>query len=615
LNRKPTLLSRLDNNFVPDTDLSNTCESDYQSNNRMFTSSESGRYDNNKTKSPMNNIQKFPIRYIILGLILLVSGYFGVQYLSLGLHSQTLQLLSKDRSENYHVKVVPASFTDEELNSLPKDFFSYLAMIDAGSSGCRAHVYRYAKLGSIDGPLYVLPQHNSRKVKPGLSTFAQNPQDAGSSLAGLVDFLKEQVPERDWGVTPIWLKATAGLRMLKNEESEAILDSVRGFLSNSQNSPFLFRNSWARVISGTEEGGFGWIAFNYLKRIIGPKRDPQGNQTPYAVIEMGGASAQVSQLAPTAADAAAIPPEYRFSFTIENQEYNLYTHSYLGYGAEQAKVKFLNLLTPPAEASNIVNSTNTVHQTDRNNGNPCVQPGGTARRKNRRRLQNDQKLNSSVTEVVQNAVGLCVRKVADLFTPISPAATATAPATTGHLRQGSSDAGNSQCGTTGPFSFDCVYQPHFVASSSNILAFENFFYMSSALGVKPEHVLPRLAPPSEAINAPPSSSLAVSTSVATTFPLQTTANHILEASNTFCSTSWSEIESNYPKDAQPKDVNQKMCFLSAFAYSFLVDGLKVLPNKIITIQKEVEGNEIEWALGAAYKETAEFLKRTNLRPT
>ena len=41
------------------------------------------------------------------------------------------------------------------------------------------------------------------------------------------------------------------------------------------------------------------------------------NQNPYAVVEMGGASSQVSQLAPTQDDANAIPQEYRFSFDIE----------------------------------------------------------------------------------------------------------------------------------------------------------------------------------------------------------------------------------------------------------------------------------------------------------
>ena len=58
-----------------------------------------------------------------------------------------------------------------------------------------------------------------------------------------------------------------------------------------------------------------------------------------------------------------------------------------------------------------------------------------------------------------------------------------------------------------------------------------------------------------------------------------------------------------------------MCFLSAFSYSFLVDGLGLDREKVVTIQQSVGSSDIEWALGAAYKEAAEFLKRTNLRPT
>ena len=66
-------------------------------------------------------------------------------------------------------------------------------------------MYRYGKLGSADGPLYILPQHVSKKVKPGLSSFAHKPTEAGASLTGLVEFMKQQVPESDWPVTPIWL--------------------------------------------------------------------------------------------------------------------------------------------------------------------------------------------------------------------------------------------------------------------------------------------------------------------------------------------------------------------------------------------------------------------------
>jgi Golgi nucleoside diphosphatase len=100
---------------------------------------------------------------------------------------------SPDRAGNYNVKIFSSLQNDKELNELNAASFSYLAMIDAGSSGCRAHVYRYGKLDSISGPLYILPQHESYKVKPGLSSFASNPTNAGESLQGLVEFLKKEV--------------------------------------------------------------------------------------------------------------------------------------------------------------------------------------------------------------------------------------------------------------------------------------------------------------------------------------------------------------------------------------------------------------------------------------
>lgn len=93
----------------------------------------------------------------------------------------------------FPVKILDPNLSDEDLSNLDKSKFNYLAMIDAGSSGCRAHVFRYGKLERPNGPLYVVPQHDSKKVKPGLSSFAKNPNDAGASLQGLIDFMKEQV--------------------------------------------------------------------------------------------------------------------------------------------------------------------------------------------------------------------------------------------------------------------------------------------------------------------------------------------------------------------------------------------------------------------------------------
>ena len=193
-------------------------------------------------------------------------------------------------------KVFATGLTEAAIDKLPKESYNYLAMIDAGSSGCRAHIFRYGLLGSSSGSLYILPGHKSLKVRPGLSSFASNPEKAGESLQGLIDFMKQEVPEAEWAETPIWLKATAGLRMLDETTSTAILKSVQDFLGNPQQSPFFFRADFASIIPGVEEGAFGWISVNYMMKVIGPFRDkptvPTAD-TAYAVVEMGGASTQV----------------------------------------------------------------------------------------------------------------------------------------------------------------------------------------------------------------------------------------------------------------------------------------------------------------------------------
>lgn len=576
------------------------------------------------------------VRYVATFVLILVIGYFSVNYLQVNHPTMTI-IPTKDRSETYRVKVIPNSLDDKQLHELPKETFSYLAMIDAGSSGCRAHVYRYGKLGSVDGPLYILPQHQSKKVKPGLSSFADKPLDAGASLADLIAFVKEQVPEKDWEVTPIWLKATAGLRMLPNEKSEAILESVRQFLLNNKNSPFLFRASYARIIPGNEEGGFGWIAFNYLKKIIGPKKDKALSIPPYTVIEMGGASAQVSQSAPNAKEASLIPAEYRFSFNIEDDEYHLYTHSYLGYGAEQAREQFTRLLAKAASTGTINTTTTTVATTSskENSADPCRHTGMVSASKSRRSLREKRRFynhnnhehrilqaeelaanNTSTTattstnELISTVTGQCSKSIAALFSPVSSAMN-TLLNTNNSSSSSSSRATKNRCASYGPFSFNCVYQPAFVTESTNILAFENFYYLSSALGVLPASTLQTKN--NNLKND--ENNQTVKTEDKDGFPLETTPNHVKDAADRFCALEWSAASTQYPKDNQGKEVNGKMCFIASFAYAFLVDGLKIPVDKVITIQKEVGDSEIEWALGAAYKEAAAFLKRSNLRPT
>lgn len=58
-----------------------------------------------------------------------------------------------------------------------------------------------------------------------------------------------------------WLFSTAGLRTLSRNVAEEILEHCRMAI---ERTAFVFREEWALIISGKEEGKFGWIAANYL---------------------------------------------------------------------------------------------------------------------------------------------------------------------------------------------------------------------------------------------------------------------------------------------------------------------------------------------------------------
>jgi len=505
-----------------------------------------------KIQSLWQNSGVFVGSIILIGLIVLY--LINTSPAGLDEQSSTLNKLPTIKGAN-GIKVFPLSMDDNALNVLPPESFNYLVMIDAGSSGCRAHVYRYGKLGSIDGPVYVLPQHQSIKVKPGLSSFVNDTENAGKSLAGLVDFVKTQVPEKFWKKTPIWLKATAGLRLIDPSDADAILGSVKKYLSDAKNSPFFFRSSYAKVIPGNEEGAFGWIAFNYLMKIIGPRKS-SSLVAPYAVIEMGGASLQVTQVAPTAEDAKKIPNEYKFVFSTESDTYTLYTHSYLGFGAEQARDKL------------------SWYQTHGNTGDtiddPCINKG-FIREKNVKRTDRFQGADGKFrVSGSSDGEGSCYNSLNKLWKKST----------------------NCDLPDDATYSFDCIYQPKFLQESANILVFENFYYIASGIDVQ----------------SPPNVGL-----VKSKFPLVTTPAEFDKVAKEVCGIEMQELNKLYPKDQQGKEFNIKWCFGVSYASAFLQEGLHIDKNKFITVQQTVGLAEIEWALGAAYKEAGDYYKRAYLR--
>ncbi|KAL0486860.1 ectonucleoside triphosphate diphosphohydrolase [Acrasis kona] len=203
----------------------------------------------------------------------------------------------------------------------------YGVVFDAGSSGTRVYVYKWECRKTFSTPkVDIAEQIPEFKINPGIALFKDNPQEAGPSLEPLITYAKKIIPNDQLSWTPIFLRATAGMRLITLDQQEAILSSIRKTFKNSGFK--LQKDEWVRVITGEEEGKFGWVATNYLHNLIRNDIKPQDTR---AMIECGGASVQITFVQPTQ------PPINKIEVSFPDiNTYNLYTFSYLGYGQDRA---------------------------------------------------------------------------------------------------------------------------------------------------------------------------------------------------------------------------------------------------------------------------------------
>lgn len=132
-------------------------------------------------------------------------------------------------------------------------------VLDGGSTGTRVHVFQYAADSSSSYADLKLPEPKL-KVQPGLSAYANNAAGAAVSLQPLLEFAAQHIPDSQIPRTPVYLMATAGLRLLPAAAAESILAECRSALHASN---FRFESDWAQIISGSYEGLYAWVAANY----------------------------------------------------------------------------------------------------------------------------------------------------------------------------------------------------------------------------------------------------------------------------------------------------------------------------------------------------------------
>ncbi|XP_019896332.1 ectonucleoside triphosphate diphosphohydrolase 3 [Esox lucius] len=325
----------------------------------------------------------------------------------------------------------------------------YGIVIDSGSS--RSTVYLYQWPAEKENNTGVVTQRLRCSVAgPGISDMLVDPARdklSWTSIRECMNNVTKIVPAAQHNSTILYLGATAGMRLL-HSQNETMSNEILGNLQNYlQSLPFNYQN--ASIMSGDEEGLYGWITVNYLmgnfleKNIWNTWVRPAGGKM-VGSMDLGGASTQIAFTLP---DPTARGTDI-VQVSLYGYEYNIYTHSFLCYGKNEAEKRVLATL--------VKNSKNATHVI-----NPCFGRG------------------YNTTVAAESIFGT---QCTELPTNYDPKQMITLV--------GSSD--NVACrdvvhgifdltSCTDNCSFDGVYQPP--VGSGDFLAYAGYFYTAQAIGL------------------------------------------------------------------------------------------------------------------------------------
>lgn len=415
-----------------------------------------------------------------------------------------------------------------------KPINQYVVMIDAGSSGSRVHVYHFNNCQRSPQ----LMGERFEMLEPGLSSFENDPKAAAASLDRLLDIAKDTVPADLQSCTPIAVQATAGLRKVGEEKSQKILDAVKEHLETS--TPFAVTT--VAIMSGEDEGVYAWVTANYLLGLIGTSE-----KTPtVAVFDLGGGSTQIV-FEPTFKDETKklSDGDHKFSLQFGGRDFDLYQHSYLGFGLNEARNKINRLvveqqLSPAEMAADPVVATH-----------PCLPPNTS--------YLTEVKLPDGTSSL--DGSNLVERKV-EFKGPAIPAPLQCRGIAEKILEK------NAVCANP-PCSFNGVHQPALFEAfpaDSDMYVFSFFYDRTSPLGM----------------------------------PTVFSVDDLWDLTKQVCSgeLAYSAFESvKGAVDALKK--NPQWCSELSYMHALLRTGYDIKGQRNVKIAKKINDNELGWCLGAS----------------
>ena len=465
----------------------------------------------------------------------------------------------------------------------------FVLVIDAGSSGTRINAFEIrmpkdANAGRMPQLIPIPPDAAPDKVprrafearraykrvetEPGLDKFLDTPWQIGpDAIDPLLDWAHAVIPRRQWSSTPIFLFGTAGLRRMEEIDRSKVMEEVKKCLMKSG---LLFESHWARVISGRDEGLFGWVALNAASDML-------GSDSTLGVLDLGGSSLEVTyaqlqadhdDIANGSADESRFehardlppPPQNVVNASFFGLQYNLYSYSHHHFGLDDAFDRSITLLLDASLPKG--KQQDDIQQDRRTNVfHPCLHQGY---QKEHTRISVYGEHPKPETVVLRGAPNF------DACLNLARAvAQCDRPPPLCRLRESRPPPG------TGRF-----------AALSGFYVVSHFFNVSY-IATEGSY---QMTQPSEAVERGGASS-----------KHQDLLDAVLSAGKSFCALPWEEVETRHQGELSP----ETYCFRAPYIQYLLTDGLGLRKGDVAV----PSGPLVSWTLGAAL---AEGHRLTNL---
>lgn len=426
--------------------------------------------------------------------------------------------------------------------------YSYGVVLDAGSSHTELFVYKWNTNRHLETAL-ANQIHSCRVSGLGISSYEDDPPALRPNLEVCLREAEGVVPGDKQSETPVYLGATAGMRLIQavnSTISDTIMNVVRDALGSTK---FHFWNPTvqARILSGAEEGLFSWITVNYVSGkfgVIPPHELRRIRRTLFeagegtvGALDMGGASTQIT-FHPDLS--SSMPENFTGNAVLYEKNYTVYTHSFLCYGINEITRKYEALLVKAQNFSLNVED-------------PCSPQGSVIEEPYTDVFEAPCTKGSSTPPILKNQT----------FTFHGTGNTSQCAQTVRQLFQFSQPCPYSSC------SFDGVYQPKL---HGDFYAFSNFFYEM------------------EFLNQTHSSSL----------------SQFQSALSDVCHMTWDQLKEKY------RNTSTKFlpwyCFRGTYIETLLLEAYKFDDNswKNLHFVDVVNGTEVGWSLGFMIDSSSEL---------